>query len=45
VELHGDKESFETPERDKNAVLTDGDGKKVRGFLESAGIGKDMAQG
>jgi hypothetical protein len=45
VELKGHKESFETPYRDKNAVLTESDGKKVRDFLESAGIGKDMAQG
>jgi hypothetical protein len=45
VELEGHKESFETPYRDKNAVLTESDGKKVRDFLESAGIGKDMAQG
>ena len=45
VELRGHKESFETPYRDKNAVLTESDGKKVRDFLESAGIGKDMAQG
>ena len=45
VELKGHKESFQTTDRDKNAVLTESDGKKVRDFLESAGIGKDMAQG
>ena len=45
VELKGHKESFQTPTRDKNAVLTESDGKKVRDYLESAGIGKDMAQG
>jgi hypothetical protein len=45
VELKGYKESFETPYRDKNAVLTESDGKKVRDFLESAGIRKDMARG
>jgi hypothetical protein len=45
VELKGHKESFQTPYRDKNAVLTESDGKKVRDFLESAGIGKDMAKG
>jgi hypothetical protein len=45
VELKGHKESFQTPYRDKNAVLTENDGENVRDFLESAGIGKDMAQG
>ena len=45
VELKGHKESFRTPDREKNAVLTESDGKKVRDFLESAGIGKDMAEG
>jgi hypothetical protein len=45
VELKGHKESFQTTDRNKNAVLTESDGKKVRDFLESAGIGKDMAQG
>ena len=45
VELKGHKESFQTPYKDKNALLTAGDGKKVRDFLESSGIGKDMAQG
>ena len=45
VELKEHKESFQTPYKDKNAVLTESDGKKVRDFLESAGIGKDMAQG
>jgi hypothetical protein len=43
VELKGHKESFQTPYREKNAVLTENDGKNVRDFLESAGIGKDMA--
>ena len=45
VELKGHKESFQTTDRDKNAVLTESDGKKARDFLESAGIGKDLAQG
>jgi hypothetical protein len=45
VDLKGHEESFETPDRDKNAVLTKNDGTKVKDFLESAGIGKDMAQG
>ena len=45
VELKGHKESFETPYRDKNAVLTESDGTKVKGFLASAGITKDMAKG
>ena len=45
VELKGHKESFQTPARDKNAVLTESDGKKVKDFLASAGITKDMAQG
>jgi hypothetical protein len=45
VELKGHKESFQTPYRDKNAVLTENDGENVRDFLESAGIGKDMAKG
>jgi hypothetical protein len=45
VELKGHKESFQTPYKDKNAVLTENDGKNVRDFLESAGIGKDMAKG
>ena len=45
AELSGRKESFETPRGDKDAVLTESDGKAVRDFLESAGIGKDMAEG
>ena len=45
VELNAHKESFQTPERDKNAVLTESDGTKVKDFLASAGITKDMAQG
>jgi hypothetical protein len=45
AELKGHKESFQTPYRDKNAVLTENDGENVRDFLESAGIGKDMAKG
>lgn len=45
VELKGHKDSFQTPYRDKNAVLTENDGENVRDFLESAGIGKDMAKG
>ena len=45
VELKGHKESFQTPYREKNAVLTENDGENVRDFLTSAGITKDMAQG
>jgi len=45
VELKGHKESFQTPYKAKNAVLTESDGKKVRDFLESVGIGRDVAQG
>lgn len=45
VEFHAHKESFKTPPRDKNAVLTDDDGKKVKDFLSSAGVTKDMAEG
>ena len=45
VELNGHKESFETPNRDKNAVLTKSDGVKVKDFLETTGISKDMAEG
>jgi len=45
VELHAHKESFQTPTRDKNAVLTTDDGNKVRDFLSSAGVTKDQAEG
>jgi hypothetical protein len=45
VELNAHKGSFVTPYRDKNAVLTESDGKEVRDYLASAGITKDMAQG
>ena len=45
VELNGHKESFQTPARDKNAVLSESDGNKVKGYLATAGIAKDMAQG
>jgi hypothetical protein len=45
VELKGHKGSFETPYRDKNAVLTESDGTKVKDYLAEAGITKDMAEG
>jgi hypothetical protein len=45
VELNGHKESFETPNRDKNAVLTESDGTKVKEYLAKAGMTKDMAEG
>jgi hypothetical protein len=44
VELHGHKRSFQTP-RDKNSDLDANDGKQVRGFLATAGVTADMAQG
>jgi hypothetical protein len=44
VDLNGHKESFPTPARDKNAVLGAGDGRRVKDFLASAGISRDMAE-
>ncbi len=45
VELHAHKESFKTPTRDKNATLDANDGERVKEFLASAGVTKDMAEG
>lgn len=44
VELNEHKGSFETPYRDKTAVVTGSDGTKLQDFFASAGITKDMAQ-
>jgi hypothetical protein len=45
VELEGHKESFQTPTRNKNAVLDASDGREVKSFLVSVGVTQDIASG